>query len=229
MIDILYLAHNRLKFTEATFAALVANTDWSLVLSLHVYDDNSTDGTREWLARQVESLPDIGNLQLHCGVWASPVAVMNDFITTVRPELFAKVDNDTMVPPGWLGECLTLLEQNPTVDLLGIEAMYPVQAKAARRYAEPAQYIGGIGVMRGEAFKYGLPRPDGRFGFTAWQDHEERVTKAWINPALPVCLLDRVPFEPWASLSADYVAKGWQRPWEPYRTDCHKLWEWWRR
>ena len=49
MIDILYVGWNRLEFTKATFEALKANTDWSLVRHLHIHDDGSTDGTREWL------------------------------------------------------------------------------------------------------------------------------------------------------------------------------------
>ena len=29
MVDLLYLAHNRLEFTKASVEALIANTDWS--------------------------------------------------------------------------------------------------------------------------------------------------------------------------------------------------------
>lgn len=224
-IDLLYLAHNRLAFTSKTLEALLANTDWDLVKSLHIYDDGSSDGTRECL--HARAMPR--RTELHFGVWGSPVAIMNEFVASKEPEVFAKIDNDTMLPPGWLNECVKLMDQNPTVDLLGIEPMHPVQGEAIRRYAEPARYIGGIGLMRGKAFVYSLPRPDGRFGFTAWQDHEAQVVKAWINPALPVCLLDRVPFAPWSNLSAQYVAEGWQRPWEPYGMERSELWDWWHR
>ncbi len=48
-VDLLYLACNRLEFTQETFTALIANTDWQLVHELFVYDDGSQDGTREWL------------------------------------------------------------------------------------------------------------------------------------------------------------------------------------
>jgi cellulose synthase/poly-beta-1,6-N-acetylglucosamine synthase-like glycosyltransferase len=222
LIDLLYLVHNRVEFTCRSFAALLANTDWSKVRSIHVYDDDSTDGTAEFFQS-----PDIPLLvHMHRGQFGGPVAIMNDFLTTVKPDLFAKIDNDVMLPLNWLGECLTILEQNPTVDLLGIEAHHPVQAKAIRRYAEPTGYIGGIGLMRGRAFQYGLPRPDGRFGFTAWQDHEAEVKKAWINPALPVCLLDRLPLEPWVSLSKRYVENKWQREWPPYAMEQRDLWSW---
>lgn len=222
MIDILYLASNRLEFTRASMGALLANTDWALVRSITVYDDDSTDGTREYLEALAFPVPSI----FRAGKWGSPVAIMNEFILTQKPAVFAKIDNDTMVPPGWLSACQTLLAQNPGVSLLGIEPHHPVATNPIRRYAESARYIGGIGLIRGEAFDHSLPRPDGRFGFTAWQDHNQDILKAWINPALPVVLLDRLPMEPWASLSATYEAKGWQRPWAKYDISQSALWSW---
>ncbi len=229
MIDLLYLAHNRLEFTKASVAALVANTDWSQVRRVHVYDDDSTDGTREFLEEAKWPVYRV----LCCGKPGGPVAIMNHFLTQEPRDVFAKIDNDTMVPPGWLNECLTVMEQNPTVDLLGIEPMYPVEAIGSRgegigirRYAEISGYIGGIGLMRGRAFEASLPRPDGRMGFTAWQDRTPSVVKAWINPAIPVFLLDRMPMEPWKSLSAEYVAEKWQREWPTYDPAGSALWSW---
>ena len=51
-VSLLFPAFNRLEFTKQSWAALMANTDWSLVSEFHVYDDGSTDGTREWLAHE---------------------------------------------------------------------------------------------------------------------------------------------------------------------------------
>lgn len=46
-VDLFYPAWNRLEFTRETFGALLANTEWPLVRELVVYDDGSSDGTRE--------------------------------------------------------------------------------------------------------------------------------------------------------------------------------------
>ena len=55
MRDILFLAKDRRTFTEMTFGWLLENTNWDLVNRLIVYDDGSTDGTREWLRDIVRS------------------------------------------------------------------------------------------------------------------------------------------------------------------------------
>jgi hypothetical protein len=115
---------------------------------------------------------------------------------------------------------------NANLDLLGIEAFRPVVPGRTQRGYSPAEHIGGIGLMRTRCFAT-LPRPRGRYGFTAWQQLTRKVTTGWLDPALPVFLLDRLPREPWRSLSKQYVAKGWQRDWGPYSEDQRAMWEWW--
>lgn len=230
MIDVLYLAWNRIEFTRKTFETMVTNTDWSKVARLIVYDDGSTDRTLQYLreavkAVSVESLVVTSNR-------LGPVGIMREFLSEEVADVFAKVDSDTMLPPNWLNECLDVMEANPEVDLLGIEARVDADKSGPPpRTVYDADFIGGIGLMRRRAFETDLPSPDGpssRFGFTAWQEKHAGVKKAWINPPLPVCLLNMVPFEPWASLSREYVRNGYQRPWPDVYTEKDKgLWEWW--
>lgn len=225
-MEILYLSHNRRAFTETTLEALRANTEWAKVSSIVLYDDGSTDGTADLIDQFAPRFPVSSRVVKHTGGLGGPVACMNDYITTRRPELFAKIDSDTMVPRGWLGDCLDVMDRHPWLDLLGIEPFHPVAPgpKPGRMVVEAA-HIGGIGLMRGRAFDHSLPRPDGRFGFTSWQQ-KLNVRNGWLNPALPVFLLDRMPVEPWASLSREYVANGWQREWPAYTPDMSKQWEW---
>jgi hypothetical protein len=228
MIDILYLAHNRLEFTKASLKALVDNTNWDLVAKLIIYDDDSVDGTRDWLARQRERF-SFGSV-LRAGTYGSPVQIMIDYLAEVSPHdriPFAKIDSDTMVPPGWLDECARIMKAHQELDLLGIEAFNEVvYGFVPHRSYRPATHIGGIGLMRSSAFVT-VPRPNGRFGFTAWQEQNPTVVKGWINPSLPVFLLDRLPREPWQTLSDEYAAKGWQRKWGLYTEDYKPLWSWW--
>lgn len=222
MIDILFLAYNRLEFTKACIEALIANTDWSLVERIVIYDDGSTDGTWEFLNAATFPVAKVFRETR----FGSPVAIMNDYLGRPGSEIFCKLDNDVIVPPGWLNDCMAVMDRGE-VDLLGIEAFRNVVPCPAERIADPAAFIGGIGLMRRSAFA-SLPVPAGRFGFTEWQERNTDVRKAWLDPALPVCLLNLLPFEPWASLSAEYVKRGWQRPWpDPYRPDQADLWEWW--
>jgi hypothetical protein len=226
MIEILFLASNRLEFTRESLRWLFANTEWQHVSKLVVYDDNSVDGTREYLRSVIGYTPC--PMDLVEGVWGGPVAIMNDYIGRGNTsQWFAKIDNDTVVPRGWLGECLRTLDRYP-VDLLGIEAIRPGVELSADRKVDWASHIGGIGMMRRSVFlDRPLPEPDGRFGFTAWQEKHDAIRKAWMQPSLPVILLDHVPFAPWSYLSLKYEAEGWQRHWSHYGPDS-ELMEWWR-
>src|SRR5579862_1170051 len=106
MIDILFLAHNRLKFTRASFEALVENTNWDLVQALTVWDDGSTDGTLEYLkeaSREFRRQSGKITLLHYCQKpVCSPVRVTAAYLTSPGAEFFGKLDNDVIVPPGWL-------------------------------------------------------------------------------------------------------------------------------
>ena len=229
MTDLLYLAFNRLEFTRKSFSTMLANTDWSQIDRLIIYDDGSTDGTREYLKEQLAHTPV--KAALYQSQALGPVGIMNTYLQlgNVRGEgdgLFIKIDNDVMLPPGWLPECLEVM-RDPSIDLLGIEAMLSIGP--GPRASRETLYIGGIGLMRHRAFRCCLPFAQGRMGFTAWQDEHKQVKKAWLDPALPVCLLNLVPFDPWRSLSLEYIQKGWQRDWPSFlpKTET-KFWEWWQ-
>lgn len=223
-MDILYLTHNRLEFTKASMAALIKNTNWTQVSKLLIYDDASIDGSQEYLQGLDYPVPT----EFRFGAYGSPVAAMNHYISgldAMQDRVFAKIDNDTMVPERWLDECLRVMSQELDNDLLGIEAMRKAVPGRVIRGCEPAEFIGGIGLMRNRAF-ITLPRPSGRYGFTAWQSKSSWVKKGWLTPSLPVFLLDRIPREPWRTLAKEYVAKGWQREWPPYNEKDVALWSW---
>lgn len=234
MIDLLFLAHNRLEFTKASLSNLIANTEGPEVQRLIIYDDNSTDGTREYL-KAFKYGGVASKVELRFGEYDSPVAVMNDYLRSGPAEMFAKIDSDTMVPPDWLTECLGIMSRHPELHLLGIEAFRPVQPVCDRRTFDEAGFIGGIGLMRSEAFRDGLPEAEGRRqGFTQFQERHPEIIKGWLNPALPVFLLDWIPREPWQSLTAEYVKNGWNRDWReifpdlcPYPEARKDLWSWW--
>src|SRR5262245_1092990 len=108
-VDLLYLACNRLEFTEETFTALIANTDWRYVNKLFVYDDGSVDGAREWLETNVNNVP--APVQFVKTNFGSPVAAMSDFIMSASAPILAKTDNDAMLPPAWLRQSLEVLDR----------------------------------------------------------------------------------------------------------------------
>jgi hypothetical protein len=228
VIDILYLAKGRSEFTEASAGALLSNTDWGSVKSVHVYFDGGS--RNEPGARFVLKSPS--ETYFFYEPFGGPVAVMNDFLRNGGSPIFAKIDNDVIVPPGWLERCLDVMEAHPELGLLGIEPpSSTVRLDLSRRhgtYAE-ADSIGGVGLMRRSAFAGRDPmRPHSTYGgFTDWQLAHPEVKKGWICPPLNVFLLDRLPMEPWAGLSRKYIAGGEQRPWANYGPEDSALWDWW--
>jgi glycosyltransferase involved in cell wall biosynthesis len=225
-VDLLYLSSNRLEFTRETFSTLLRNTDWRFVRELVVNDNNSVDGTREWLEQAVRQAPvPVRYIKAN---HLSPVTAMLQFIASGRAPVLAKVDNDTMVPPGWLRLSLEALERHPELALLGIEAFHPHSddLQLPRSYV-PAEFISGLGLYKRSVFARSRPRAIGKwFGFEEWQVAQgSSLVRGWINPALCIFLLDRIPFEPWLSYSDMYIARGWQRSWPKYDPNC-TLWQW---
>lgn len=227
MIDLLYVSHNRLAYTRETFTALLENTDWDEIDSLFIADDASKDGSREWLeqaARQVEA-----NVVFPKRKFGGPVAAMNWYLDhETEPESFAKVDNDMVVPPGWLGDMLKTMTMYPAIDILGMEPFLGTPKDCpSPRAPEVAEHIGGKGVIRKRAFGHCRMVANGYYGFTEWQVKHPAIVKAWVNPDIPCFGLDQLPFEPWTSLTQEYVEKKWHRYWPPYSEDATGYWGWW--
>jgi hypothetical protein len=229
LIDLLYLCHGRIEFTEASLTTLIANTNWGLVNSFVVYNDAAPD-LNETTKMLVEDFGLKDNLR--CTNLASPVGVMNHFLWRSQAEMFAKIDNDIMVPPGWLEAMLSVMDHDPQLDLLGMEAgMSAVRAPdtPVECYTStPCSHIGGVGLMRRRPFDtLDWPRPNGRFGFTEWQHHHRSVQCGWIEPDLRMFSLDQIPFEPWLRITKGYKeTDGLQRNWEPYPDDMNWYWDW---
>jgi hypothetical protein len=242
MIDLLFLASGRPEFTRASLAALLANTNWALVNEFLVIRDKAIPEVDEDLFFPE---PSSVTTLLFPGRWGSPVAIMNWHLSQSGAPIFAKIDNDVIVPPGWLDQCVEVMEKHPDLDLLGIEPpdsrkphfSQPDKEQPTRalelapgpaRYV-PCDAIGGIGLMRRSAFD----GPDEMFphstygGFTDWQLRHPEVTRGWIAPALKLFLLDRLPMAPWQVYSREYIARGWQRKWRDYTEKDSHLWEWW--
>lgn len=228
--DILYVARGRREFTEITFGWLLENTNWNLINRLIVYDDGSTDGTREWLMDAIRSCPQEHYFRRsHFG---SPVGVMNDYVDKTDAEWFCKVDNDILLPPGWM-DAMTSVIDSEDVELLGMEAgMSGPPADDWDGTYTPnwdCTHIGGVGFIKVGAFKrYPRPVPKGRFGWTESQ-HKFRRKSAWISPDLRMACLDKICDEPFQSLTADYMLKGpgLQREWADYPKEMRDFyWGW---
>lgn len=230
-VDVVYLAWNRLKFTEHSFGWLTRNTPWDRVQKLVVYDDGSTDGTLEYLEQAILEVPCV--TELRRVDLSSPPAIMNHYVTRSDATFFAKIDNDIVVPEGWLDALLGVYDDFPEIELLGTEAGRICKPQPGDTYTfEEGSHTGGVGLFRTAAFAKRPPMSErkGRFGFTEWQMVYKPV-RGWIKPDLLVSSLDVIPFEPWFSLTEEYHANGWMRNelWPRYDEQwTEPYWGWWR-
>jgi glycosyltransferase involved in cell wall biosynthesis len=229
-VDILYLAKGRLEFTKHTLGMLVKNTNWELVNKLVVYDDGSSKPDRTWLHRATTKLK-MKN-EFRTTDFGSPVAVMLDFLDRHEADVFAKIDNDIVLPPGWLEAMTSVMDAEPVLDLLGMEAGMSGRPDddwdGVYGVNRDCSHIGGVGLMRTRAFRRASrPVPNGRYGFTEYQ-HKFYPPRAWIKPDLKMCELDKLPFDPWMSLSERYIEDGVQRRWGKQPADMFDhYWSWW--
>lgn len=248
-IDILYLACGRPEFTQASLSSLLLHTNPALVDRLLICLDGGADIRLSAIAGLTANMmfDHFVNRERHGG----PVAIMNKFLDQPGAPIFAKIDNDVILPPGWLDAAAAVMQENPTLDFLGIEPpasrtrnpsrivhmagppAVPEDRTCQGGYAS-TYCVGGVGLFRRSVFE-GRPRMaphhSGRGGFGEWQLLHHEVTKGWIVPPLKLFLLDRLPFEPWLSLSKKYNAEGIQRPWTNYEdtpANAAELWAWWK-
>lgn len=230
-VEILYPTWNRAEFTRYSLGLLKKNTDWERVSRFVAYDDGSEDGTRRFLDHGANGLSDlVPAYEVRFGGWHSTGATMNDYIALADTELFVKIDNDIAMPPGWLPRLLEAAEAHPEFDLIGVEAGLPDTPAGNGALVTKAKHIGGVGLMRTKAFHHRKPVPlslgkNGRAGFTIWQ-HHQNVRPGWLTPTMYAVQLDRLPMEPWRSLAARYIEKGWAREWDPYLPDMAEWWKW---
>lgn len=225
--DILYVTWNRLEYTKFSFEALLANTDWSYVRRLLVHDDGSTDGTLEYIVEAAKRAP-VPHVINRGRTLNSPPAIMNRYVAASDTYAFVKIDNDIVVPPGWAQAMAGVMVRNPELELLGMSVGFagdpPPDWDGIYGYTR-CSHIGGIGLMRVDAFRRRptLPEGQGRFGFTGWQENNDPV-RGWITPDILTFELDKVPVDPWARLGRLYVRQGRQRKWPAY--DRPEFWEW---
>jgi len=104
MTPVLFITYNRLGYTKQSLPALIENTPGARII---VIDNGSTDGT-------VEYLKNVQGIELHLNDKNFGLAgAMNQFFElTACDPVVAKVDNDTMVPQGWLEKMLTAMEES---------------------------------------------------------------------------------------------------------------------
>jgi GT2 family glycosyltransferase len=112
--SIVVVTHGGLVFTRLCLESVLGNTDGEF--ELIVVDNGSSDGTQAYLARLAERDSRVRVLLNGANLGFAPAC--NQGLGLAAGEHLILLNNDTMVPPGWLRGLLRHLEQ-PQVGLVG--------------------------------------------------------------------------------------------------------------
>lgn len=118
-VEIIYLTYNRLEYTQRSLPALL-ESDHDVDYKVFIHDNGSTDGTVKWL-RSIDH-PRIARItygEINRGI----APVTNEFWRSTRATYIGKIDNDIIVPEGWMREILLRLE-HAEEDRMGPVTLY---------------------------------------------------------------------------------------------------------
>jgi glycosyltransferase involved in cell wall biosynthesis len=185
MIPVLFTTYNRLHFTKIALPKLIESDTGTI----YVIDNNSNDGTQEWLSElKCDKCRYISN-RTNLGVGG----VMNQFFKlTENYEYVAKVDNDTVVEKDWLTKLerisrsinIPLLQARHSLlrtGLLGFDRWMKTLKQHPRcREVYINNYIGGSGIIIKKDVVNSLPEK-GRVlgGWNIWQMANPQIPKAF--------------------------------------------------
>jgi len=117
MIDLVFISHNRLAYTQKALSTILCDKEEQF--NLYIWDNASTDGTKEFLRDSVKD-PRIKGLILSKTNVGQTEAV-NEIWGASKAELLGKLDNDCMVTPGWTR---TLAQAHAEIPRLGVVACW---------------------------------------------------------------------------------------------------------
>lgn len=216
---------NRKEMTAIALDNLIENTNPIHIRELVVVDGHSDDGLHEHLVRRLGA-PTPFPTRLITIQERHVVTAMQTAYAEIRSDLIAKVDSDTMVPPGWIEALVSTISRHKELWALGMAPWREIKdVKPEERGYIPAPYVGGIGLFRRDAFKGMRITGPKYFGWNHHQANQPWV-KGWLNPSLKVFLLDGLPFEPFRALRKHYFAKGWHRSQGEWTANKEVLWKW---
>lgn len=186
MIPVLMITYNRLEYTKKALKALLRCRE----AYVYVFDNGSTDGTKEWLRSQHGA---DGNHQLIELTFAKTnvgiAKAMNFFIPAVGYSPYAaKVDNDTIVPPDFIERMLPHMAKadivqakHPLIKASGVgtfdEWTSKMPADGALRFNS---FVGGSGILFKRQLVDKIPETDNKImGWRQFQKDHPELKKAF--------------------------------------------------
>lgn len=119
-VPVLFTTYNRLEYTKKALKALI-DSNCGLIT---VFDNNSQDGTADWLSKLSSKKVHLVLNKTNLGVSGA----MNYFFANTRDAHFvAKVDNDTIVPKDWIEKLMHSMNECK-LDI--VQAKHPIMRQS---------------------------------------------------------------------------------------------------
>ncbi len=204
--SVIVVTHDNHMFTRMCLETVLANTEYPAI-ELIVVDNRSTDGTPEYLRHLARSNPNV-RLVMN-GANLGFASACNQGLAVARGRILVLLNNDAMVPPGWLARLTGALESSevglagPVTNRIGNEAEVEVDYDTWRGYLQEsgrraAEYAGRTFdiptltmfclAMRRDAYRAIGPL-DQRFGLGMLEDDDYSL-RARTGGYRVVCLED---------------------------------------
>jgi hypothetical protein len=204
MIDVIYPVHNRLFYTQMTFPRLLHECDLYKDCTLWIFDDDSQDGSSEFIQYLIEGRD---NVNYYKDVIGNSTFCINHVLSNGKAEYIYKVDNDIIIPEGSFSNMVNIIPKECGFLMMGESENYPDLGECEIIETDRT-HIGGVGLFRREAFSSLIKGNRRFFGFTQYQIEAKK--RGWkcmevdsTNMNLDLC--------EWYCRSKEYETKGWGR------------------
>ncbi len=128
---LMMVTYNRLELTKQTIDNIFKNTKQPY--NLAIVDNGSTDGTKQYLAELIDKYKPVFNYsdtRLVCqyndenkGIVIGrnqALLLADDPEQTSQASWYVTIDNDVLMPDGWLEESIAILKANPKYGMIGV-------------------------------------------------------------------------------------------------------------
>jgi GT2 family glycosyltransferase len=116
LASIVIVTCNRLKFTRQTLESIFAHTDYPY--ELIILDNGSKDGTVDYL-NSIQDHPQVSQVVLFPTNQGKPGAANHGFVLS-KGDYIIGLDDDVVVPPGWLSVVVEALRTVPRIGWIAI-------------------------------------------------------------------------------------------------------------
>lgn len=215
-ITVIFPMFNRVEYTKLSFPKVVheclKNKD--LIESIFVYDDNSEDGSSEFVQPIINRYKnDLNFVYTRKSIGNSTFQINNTYKNT-ESKYLVKIDNDIVIPTGYFQTLHWLMEKHQNIGFLMMPevADFPFINPKENLSLTDRTHIGGVGIFRRSIFvKKGDIISDKKFfGFTTYQN------QAKVEQSVRTCELTgsgnmNLDASPVYSMVKEYEKAGWGR------------------